>query len=179
MFNARLAASTFFIIAILPAQLHSYNELSNITNTIHKNLNGPSFEDQSVDDFSSSPPDGGGPASGLTGLSGMSGAGVGTCGSCKMREAVRTRSLEAIKEQILLRLGMQTALNTTGRKLPEVPQDFFAKYPNLQQHGMLSDQPQQPIFKPGYNIMEEEDIMHIKTENIMVFSKPCEFILIN
>lgn len=169
---AKLLASTFLIIAILPAQLHSYNELSNITNTIHKNLNGPSFEDQSVDDFSSSPPDGGGPASSGM-LSGMAGAGVGTCGSCKMREAVRTRSLEAIKEQILFRLGMQSALNTTGRKLPEVSQDFFAKYPNLQQHGMLSDQPQ-PTFKPGYNIMEEEDIMHIKTENIMVFSKPCK-----
>lgn len=152
-----ITSTLLLLITMYPSRLHSFDELSNITNTIHKNLNGPSYEDQSMDDFSSAPPGG------------------GTCGSCKMREAVRTRSLEAIKEQILLRLGMQTALNTTGRKLPQIPQDVIAQYPNLALPGMMSDQPQ-PSFRPGPQIQEEEDIMHIKTENIMVFSKPCKFL---
>lgn len=90
-----------------------------------------------------------------------------------MRDEVRTRSLENIKEQILLRLGMQNAPNTTGRKLPQVPQDVIAQYPNLAIPGMLGDQPQ-PSFKPGQSIIEEEDTLHIKTEKVMVFSKPCK-----
>lgn len=146
------------LVSLLPSSLHSYDEMTNITNVIdrRRSLNGPSYEDQSVDDYSSAQSEGG-----------------GSCGSCRMRDEVRTRSLENIKEQILLRLGMQNAPNTTGRKLPQVPQDVIAQYPNLAIPGMLGDQPQ-PSFKPGQSIIEEEDTLHIKTEKVMVFSKPCK-----
>lgn len=142
------------ITVILLLIQYSYafkHDETNRTNIIDRRRSvNPSYKDQSIDEITT------------------------TCGSCQMRQDIRNRSLETIKEQILLRLGMQHPLNTTGRKLPQVPQDMLAQFPGLQVPGMLGDQPQSP-FKPGPSISEEEDTLHIKTESVMTFAKPCKY----
>lgn len=131
----------------------SYTDLVNRTNIIDRRSVNPSFKDQTLEE-------------------GLSGA----CGSCQKRQDVRNRSLENIKEQILFRLGMQEPLNTTGRKLPQVTQDMLAQLAGFNIpgfNGMLGDQPQS--FTPGPTISEEEDTLHMKTESVMTFAKPCKY----
>ncbi|XP_068901537.1 growth/differentiation factor 8 [Tenebrio molitor] len=90
------------------------------------------------------------------------------CGSCKMREEIKNRNLEVIKGEVLRRMGFQTAPNVTGRVLPPVPPHFLAKV-DLEMGAMQSDE---PMFKTGYSITEEEDDYHVKTQEVLTFAQP-------
>lgn len=144
------------IFSLFLSRVYCFNELMNRTNIIDRRSVSPSYsKDQSLEE----------------GL-------IGGCGSCQKRQDIRNRSLESIKEQILFRLGMQEPLNTTGRKLPQVTQQMLKQLAGINMpgiNGMLGDQPQSS-FTPGPTISEEEDNLHIKTENVMIFAKPCKFL---
>lgn len=92
------------------------------------------------------------------------------CGSCKMREEIKNRNLEVIKGEVLRRMGFQTAPNVTGRVLPPVPPHFLAKV-DLDMGAMQSDEPH---FKTGYSITEEEDDYHVKAQQVLTFAQPCK-----
>lgn len=92
------------------------------------------------------------------------------CGSCKMRKEIKNRNLEAIKSEVLRRMGFQSAPNVTGRSLPKVPAHVMAKF-DQSYGGMQSDEPQ---FKTGFSISEEEDEYHVKTEKVLSFAQPCK-----
>ncbi|KAF5284704.1 hypothetical protein FQR65_LT13440 [Abscondita terminalis] len=89
------------------------------------------------------------------------------CSACTMREEIRSRSLETIKANLLRKMGFQTAPNMTGRPLPPVPAHILEKFE--QGTGMQSDEPQ---FKTGPTISEEEDDFHAKTEKVLAFAQP-------
>ncbi|KAJ8680282.1 hypothetical protein QAD02_016069 [Eretmocerus hayati] len=64
--------------------------------------------------------------------------GASSCHACRMHEEIRALSLEAIKEQILNKLGLKQAPNMTGRALPRIPP--INKLMDM--YGMQADQPQ-------------------------------------
>lgn len=92
------------------------------------------------------------------------------CGSCRIREEIKNRNLEAIKDEVLRRMGFQSAPNVTGRNLPKVPPHVLAMF-DQGYGGMQSDEPQ---FKTGFSISEEEDDFHVKTEKVLTFAQPCK-----
>lgn len=94
-------------------------------------------------------------------------ANSGNCNVCRLHEELKALSLEAIKEQILNKLGLKQAPNMTGRALPRVPP--ISKLMDM--YGMQSDQPQQG-FKPGLSHYDEIDQFSAKTESIFVFAQP-------
>lgn len=89
------------------------------------------------------------------------------CGSCKMREEIKSKNLEAIKSEVLRRMGFQKAPNMTGRALPHLPSNVLSRY----DQGMQSDE---PIYKIGPSITEEVDDYHVKTEKVITFAQPCK-----
>lgn len=91
------------------------------------------------------------------------------CSSCKMREEIKIRNLEMIKGEILRRMGFQQAPNITGKELPQIPSRYLAMVDP--EYGMQSDEPQ---FKTGFTITEEEDEFHVKTQKVLTFAQPCE-----
>lgn len=95
------------------------------------------------------------------------------CQACRMREELKNVSLAAIKEQILSKLGISQAPNTTGRTLPKVPPVLLDKY-RKGQHlvaGMLGDE---PVFKPGPIVHDEDDDYHARTDKVIAFAQPRE-----
>lgn len=96
---------------------------------------------------------------------------AGGCSACRMREELKNVSLAAIKEQILSKLGISQAPNTTGRTLPKVPPVLLDKY-RKGQHlvaGMLGDE---PVFKPGPVVHDEDDDYHARTDKVIAFAQP-------
>lgn len=93
-----------------------------------------------------------------------------SCGSCKNLEDVKARSLEMIKEQILRKIGMKKAPNITGRILPQIPLHELA----MIDQGLAEMQSDQPEFKPGISVTEEEDDDHARTEKMFIFSQKRE-----
>lgn len=89
-----------------------------------------------------------------------------TCNACRMHEEIRALSLEAIKEQILNKLGLKQAPNMTGRALPRIPP--ISKLLDL--YGMQADQPQ-PL-EPGITHHEEIDEYAAKTETVFALAQP-------
>lgn len=71
---------------------------------------------------------------------------------------------EAIKQQILSKLGLSRAPNMTGKVLPKIPTLTHL----LEVYGMQSDQAQ---FEPGPVFEESEDDYHAKTQLIMTMAK--------
>ncbi|XP_045466195.1 growth/differentiation factor 8-like [Harmonia axyridis] len=90
-----------------------------------------------------------------------------SCGSCKNLEDVKARSIEMIKEQILRKIGMKKAPNITGRVLPQIPLHELA----MIDQGLAEMQSDQPEFKPGISVTEEEDDDHARTEKMFIFSQ--------
>ncbi|XP_017798705.1 PREDICTED: growth/differentiation factor 11-like [Habropoda laboriosa] len=89
-----------------------------------------------------------------------------TCNGCRMHEETRALSLEAIKEQILNKLGLKQAPNMTGRALPRIP--AISKLMDI--YGMQADQPQ-PL-EPGITHHEEIDEYAAKTESVVALAQP-------
>ncbi|CAK9796778.1 Growth/differentiation factor 8 [Anthophora plagiata] len=89
-----------------------------------------------------------------------------TCNACRMHEEIRALSLEAIKEQILNKLGLKQAPNMTGRALPRIPP--ISKLMDM--YGMQADQPQ-PL-EPGITHHEEIDEYAAKTESVFALAQP-------
>ncbi|KOX79213.1 Inhibin beta chain [Melipona quadrifasciata] len=89
-----------------------------------------------------------------------------TCNACRMHEEIRALSLEAIKEQILNKLGLKQAPNMTGRALPRIPP--ISKLMDM--YGMQADQPQ-PL-EPGISHHEEIDEYAAKTESVFALAQP-------
>ncbi|XP_020280465.1 growth/differentiation factor 11-like [Pseudomyrmex gracilis] len=85
-----------------------------------------------------------------------------SCSTCRMHEELRELSLQAIKEQILNKLGLRQAPNMTGRALPRIP----ALSKLMDMYGMQSDQPQS--FGPTY----EDDEYSAKTESVFALAQP-------
>ncbi|KAL2713567.1 LOW QUALITY PROTEIN: growth/differentiation factor 11, partial [Vespula squamosa] len=83
-----------------------------------------------------------------------------------MHEEIRALSLEAIKEQILNKLGLKQAPNMTGRALPRIP--AISKLMDM--YGMQADQPQ-PV-EPGITHHEEVDEYAAKTESVFALAQP-------
>ncbi|XP_066996088.2 growth/differentiation factor 8 [Anabrus simplex] len=107
------------------------------------------------------------------------------CSSCMMREGLRNLSLEAIKEQILSKLGLAQAPNMTGRQFPRIPRihQMLEAYRlgggnplPTSIHGMQGDEPapstSSGAFKPGPVILDEEDDFHARTERVIAFAQP-------
>lgn len=88
-----------------------------------------------------------------------------------MHEEIRALSLEAIKEQILNKLGLKQAPNMTGRALPRIPP--ISKLMDM--YGMQADQPQ-PL-EPGITHHEEVDEYAAKTESVFALAQPRKFLL--
>lgn len=93
------------------------------------------------------------------------------CNACRMHEEIRALSLEAIKEQILNKLGLKQAPNMTGRALPRIPP--ISKLMDM--YGMQADQPQ-PL-EPGITHHEEVDEYAAKTESVFALAQPRKFLL--
>lgn len=93
------------------------------------------------------------------------------CGSCRMREEIKNRNLEVIKGEVLRRMGFQSAPNVTGRILPPVPPHFLAKVD-------MEMQNDQPEYKTGFSITEEDDDYHVKTQEVLTFAQPCKTFLL-
>ncbi|KAF5303311.1 hypothetical protein FQA39_LY10050 [Lamprigera yunnana] len=91
------------------------------------------------------------------------------CSSCRMREEIKTRSLETIKANVLKKMGFQTAPNITGRVLPKVPPHILTMVEQGYPSGMQSDEPQ---FRTGPFITDEDDDFHVKTEKVLTFAQP-------
>ncbi|XP_043280903.1 growth/differentiation factor 8 [Venturia canescens] len=88
------------------------------------------------------------------------------CNACRMHEEIRAMSLEAIKEQILNKLGLKQAPNMTGRALPRIPP--ISKLMDM--YGMQADQPQ-PV-EPGITHHDEIDEFSAKTETVFALAQP-------
>ncbi|KYM76845.1 Growth/differentiation factor 11 [Atta colombica] len=86
------------------------------------------------------------------------------CNACRMHEEIRALSLEAIKEQILNKLGLKQAPNMTGRALPRIPP--ISKLMDI--YGMQADQP----LEPGITHHEEVDEYAAKTESVFALAQP-------
>ncbi|KYQ56505.1 Growth/differentiation factor 8 [Trachymyrmex zeteki] len=86
------------------------------------------------------------------------------CNACRMHEEIRALSLEAIKEQILNKLGLKQAPNMTGRALPRIPP--ISKLMDM--YGMQADQP----LEPGITHHEEVDEYAAKTESVFALAQP-------
>lgn len=102
------------------------------------------------------------------------------CQSCIFREGLRNLSLQTIKEEILSKLGMKHASNTTGRQLPKIPPLHHLLQIYEQQQGVPGMQGDEPVrasgsFKPGSVVQEEEDDYHARTERVIAFAQPCEY----
>lgn len=87
------------------------------------------------------------------------------CSRCRMIEETLNMTKEAIKQQILSKLGLRQPPNITGRALPSIPPLNNL----LDRYGMQSDAPGN--FKPGPVIEEEEDDYHAKTEKVISFAQ--------
>ncbi|XP_058804008.1 growth/differentiation factor 8 [Phymastichus coffea] len=87
-----------------------------------------------------------------------------SCNACRMHEEIRAMSLEAIKEQILNKLGLKQAPNMTGRALPRIPP--ISKLMDM--YGMQADQP----MEPGITHHDEPDEFAAKTESVFAFAQP-------
>ncbi|XP_063986008.1 growth/differentiation factor 8 [Diachasmimorpha longicaudata] len=90
----------------------------------------------------------------------------GGCNACRMHEEIRAMSLEAIKEQILNKLGLKQAPNMTGRALPRIPP--ISKLMDM--YGMQADQPSS--VEPGITHHEEIDEFSAKTESVFALAQP-------
>lgn len=102
------------------------------------------------------------------------------CQSCIFRESLRNLSLQTIKEEILNKLGMKHAPNTTGRQLPKIPPLHHLLQIYEQHQGLSGMQGDEPVrtagsFKPGSVVQEEEDDYHARTERVIAFAQPCEY----
>ncbi|XP_051174793.1 growth/differentiation factor 8 [Leptopilina boulardi] len=86
------------------------------------------------------------------------------CNACRMHEEIRALSLEAIKEQILNKLGLKQAPNMTGRALPRIPP--ISKLMDM--YGVQADQP----LEPGITHHEEIDEFAAKTESVFALAQP-------
>lgn len=93
---------------------------------------------------------------------------MAACNACRMHEEIRALSLEAIKEQILNKLGLKQAPNMTGRALPRIPP--ISKLMDI--YGMQGDQPQ---LEPGITHHEEIDEYTAKTESVFALAQPRKF----
>ncbi|XP_072383265.1 growth/differentiation factor 8 [Diabrotica undecimpunctata] len=90
------------------------------------------------------------------------------CHSCRMREEIKQRNLMVIKDEILRRIGFEEAPNITGKALPQVPSEYLMRIEE-ENGGMQSDQPQ---FRSGYTVVEEEDDYHVRTQQIIAYAQP-------
>ncbi|XP_023317024.1 growth/differentiation factor 8-like [Trichogramma pretiosum] len=88
------------------------------------------------------------------------------CNACRMHEEIRALSLEAIKEQILNKLGMKQAPNMTGRALPRIPP--ISKLMDM--YGMQADQPLG--LEPKITHHEEVDDSVAKTDVVISLAQP-------
>lgn len=86
------------------------------------------------------------------------------CNACRMHEEIRALSLEAIKEQILNKLGLKQAPNMTGWAPPKIPP--ISKLMDM--YGMQSDQP----LEPGITYHDEVDEYAAKTESVFALAQP-------
>lgn len=86
------------------------------------------------------------------------------CNACRIHEEIRALSLEAIKEQILNKLGLKQAPNMTGRAMPRIPP--ISKLMDM--YGMQADQP----LEPGITHHEEIDEYAAKTESVFALAQP-------
>lgn len=93
----------------------------------------------------------------------------GGCNACRMHEEIRALSLEAIKEQILNRLGLKQAPNMTGRALPRIPP--ISKLMDM--YGMQADQPQSQ--EPSITYHEQMDEYSAKTESVFALAHPRKY----
>lgn len=94
------------------------------------------------------------------------------CRSCGMQEDARLRSLEQIKGDVLRKMGLKSAPNVTGANLAALPAHVL----DMIESGMQSDQPE---YKTGPSISEEEDDFHVKTEKFFSFAQSCKYIFNN
>jgi hypothetical protein len=92
------------------------------------------------------------------------------CSTCRFREELRNLSLESIKEQILNKLGMKHAPNTTGRSIPKIPPLHHL----LDLYHMQGDQPDR-LFQPGQVIHDEEDDFHAKTTMVVAVAQTSKY----
>lgn len=146
-------SAVFLILLVLPISCEK-GQSPTRSNTIDKRKfsSESSYDDQNVEDYTTTPQ--------LVG-----------CGACTVREEIKSRSLEAIKGDVLRKMGFQSAPNVTGRVLPQVPPHILAMV-DQGYAGMQSDEPQ---YRTGPSISEEVDDFHVKTKKVITFAQPCKY----
>lgn len=91
------------------------------------------------------------------------------CQYCHIREEQKRAQIEAIKAQILQKLGMQQEPNMTGRKLPNVTdalREIYLKDARAQDQDSPRDQ---------QYFSDEDDDDHSQLEKMWTFASRCEY----
>lgn len=112
------------------------------------------------------------------------------CPICRLRDEMRRLSLDSIKMQILHKLNLQQAPNMTGRRLPKY--EHITQLLDAQPLGLLGggqgagegaglgmgmqgDDPNASSFRPGPEVVEEEDDFHAKMERVIALPQTREY----
>ena len=110
------------------------------------------------------------------------------CPLCRLRDEMRRLSLDSIKQQILHKLNLAQAPNMTGRRLPKYehitqlldsqPLGLLGQGAGLGMGmGMQGDDPNASggSFRPGPEVVEEEDDFHAKMEKVIAMPQTREY----
>lgn len=84
------------------------------------------------------------------------------CPACALRSEIRHISLEAIKREILAKLGMERAPNMTGRQVP-----------NIAPLTTLFDVQTDQVFRQP--VQDEPDESSATTERVIAFAQPRQY----
>lgn len=91
------------------------------------------------------------------------------CTSCRPYENLREHSLRVIRESLLIKLGFTQAPNTTGRELPQVPEDLMARY--KQRKPPAGVQADAPTASRTLVTHTEPDDFLARTDNVFIFGR--------
>lgn len=147
LFRVRTFITYFFLTLVLSPHYTFTDKLSNRSNNIQKRFQ----EDQFDYPVPTQP--------------------VSGCSSCRMRDEVKQRNIEILKEEILRRMGFQQAPNITGKVLPQIPAHYLAMV--NPDYGMQSDQPMSAA-EVAMNDDDNEEY-RVRTEKILTFAQPCKY----
>lgn len=91
---------------------------------------------------------------------------AGSCSACNTHNKLRELSLEAIREEILNKLGLKQAPNMTGRAIPKIPpiSKLMDMYGEIQNDGPLE------------SLESEDDNFSARTESLIALAAPRKFL---
>ncbi|XP_067124995.1 growth/differentiation factor 8 [Centruroides vittatus] len=88
------------------------------------------------------------------------------CSRCLMHDDMKALRIDAIKSEILSKLGLRHPPNISGKAVPKIP----PLHQLLDQYDMQKDAPGEP-FMPGPQFEEEVDDYHVTAEKLISFGQ--------